>query len=317
MGAPILVADIGGTNARLALADADGLRADSFRRYRNRNFSSFAQLIDTFLRTHGVLRLQAAAVAVAGPVISGRSRLTNLDWQVDCEVLRRLTAGGPAVLVNDMVALGYAVAELPQAGLIPVSPDETGDFRNGQALILGVGTGLNASVLRRGAGTCAPVCFEAELGHAELPATLARMAAKALGPGAQEFRAIEDCLSGRGLSRIHTLLGAALPREGADIVRRAANHEAKATQTLALFAALTGAFCRASVFSYLPLDGIYLAGSVARGVFGEGGAAVFAAFESAFRAPTLFGERLAHVPVYLINDDAAALRGCLVALAQP
>ena len=309
---PSLVADIGGTNARLALADAGGVRLSTRRRYRNRDFDSFASLVQAFMAECGVRALGAVAVAVAGPVVSGRARLTNLDWEVTRDMLSALAPGGPVVLLNDMVALAYALGQLGDRGLSPICPETRPEYRNGQALILGLGTGLNASILRMtDAGM--PVCFEAELGHAELPATIRDMALAALGPGAGRFQEVEDCLSGRGLSQIHALATGEPVLDAANIVERAAAGDEGAQRALDLFCGFAGAFCRAAVFAYLPLDGIYLAGSVARGVFGHCKAADF---DAAFRVPTLFGARFAHIPVFLINDDAAALSGCVLALGR-
>jgi len=316
---PILVADIGGTNSRLALADRRGdggcqfgtVRFDTLRRYRNCDFAAFDDVVAAFLRANGGGRLSACSVAVAGPVTSGRAVLTNLRWQVDAASLSRLIGGaGRSLLVNDVVALGYGAERLPADSLTPICPVDGASRRNGQSLIVGIGTGLNASMVRK-AGLSAPVCFEAELGHGGLPLPVSTLAQEFLGCAAQEFLEIEDCLSGRGLSRIYALVSGGAAMDGAKIVAAANNGNAAASTAIEVFSTLTGAFCRQAVFSYLPLDGIYLAGSVARGVFG-GGANPH--FDAAFHAPTLFDAELGKIPVSVINDDAAALTGCLVAL---
>ncbi len=310
---PILVADIGGTNSRLALADAGmgEVRADTYRRYKNRDYGSFYEIVAAFLAAENLSACSACCVAVAGPVASQKARLTNLGWQVGAAELSAFTDGGRSVLINDLVALGYGIGHLPGRSLTPVVPMTKRAYFNGQSLIVGVGTGLNACVVRQGeAGV--PVCFEAELGHSSLPLEVVEKLTHYFGAASAGFTSVEDCLSGRGLSRIHTLVSGGAQLDGAAIVAaEMRGDDPAARKTMQILAELTGAFSRELIFLYLPLNGIYFAGSVARGIFGNGAQAGFLA---AFRSPTLFNDQLAHIPVSLVNDDAAALTGCLVAL---
>ena len=44
-----LVADVGGTNCRLALADVNGVRTDTINRFQNKKYASFSDIVRVFL----------------------------------------------------------------------------------------------------------------------------------------------------------------------------------------------------------------------------------------------------------------------------
>src|SRR6202161_309720 len=78
----ILAADIGGTKTNMALyqADNDGVKLAHQQRYVSKNYPTLTNIIHDF--SGGKLPDRISA-AVAGPVINGKSKLTNLPWQLD------------------------------------------------------------------------------------------------------------------------------------------------------------------------------------------------------------------------------------------
>ena len=72
--------------------------------------------------------------------------------------------------------------------------------------------------------------------------------------------------------------------------------------------------CQDLALHYLPRRGIYLAGSVARGVLSAGFASEFVA---GFLQSSKFDNQLNSIPVSIIREDAAALIGCLEAVCAP
>jgi len=103
---PLLVADIGGTNSRLALASKAGVAPGSVRRFVNRDYRSFRAVVETYLNDAGLSRISRCCIAVAGPVTPERASLTNMDWEISSADLHVFTDNGPVILVNDLVALG-------------------------------------------------------------------------------------------------------------------------------------------------------------------------------------------------------------------
>jgi glucokinase len=110
-----LVADIGGTHCRLAIAElGDGLpRLGAVKRYQNRDFPRLEAILDDFLDPPAAL--DSARFAVAGPTDGRRVRFTNLDWSIDTVQLAERAGLPDFALLNDFVAVGYGLAALGAA----------------------------------------------------------------------------------------------------------------------------------------------------------------------------------------------------------
>lgn len=299
----ILVADVGGTNCRFALGDAAGLQG--LMRLPNDAHDRFESALAAFLAAQGHPALRAACFAVAGPVSKGQAELTNRGWRFDASALST-HLGVQVWLINDLAALGHALPGLAPEGSMPVwDPVATLREDNGQMLVLGLGTGVNicAVQLREGGP---PACLEAEAGHQGLPWSVRALLARQTS---EDFESCEELFAGRGLARLHAALaGGAMA--GDAIVAASAGGDAAARATLGLFATLLGTWAREIALQYLPRKGLFLAGSVARGVVESGFGPDIA---RAFTAPQRFGDLVQGVPVRLLTDDMAALSGSLAA----
>ncbi|MBD58954.1 MAG: glucokinase [Citromicrobium sp.] len=145
----IVVADIGGTNARFALAtttagaislgeavklptgDYSGLPAA---------FRAFAERIGRALPTH-------AAFAIAGPVRDGRVRMTNSPWVLQFDEIARDLSLDHALFLNDFEAIAHAAGAVQTTELKPLcGPDEPLP-KDRPCTVLGPGTGLGVALL--------------------------------------------------------------------------------------------------------------------------------------------------------------------------
>lgn len=289
-----LLADVGGTNTRLALLrDGEITGRESFE---NDGFAGVAPLLAGYLA--GRRSPARLCIALAGPVGPGVARLTNRDWVIaPAELAPALGLPGPqaVTLVNDLTALALALPDLRADQVerlrLGVGPG------NGQALVANFGTGFNVGLMRMTAA--GPVAFEAELGHAALPAPLAAE----VGEG---FTTIEHLFSGAGLVRLHAALGggARTPRE---VIAQASGGETQALVTVTRMGSLIGRFARELVLFYLPRDGLHITGGMARAVLATTQGR--AAFLDALGAPGPAGALAQGMAVSLITDDAAALGG--------
>ena len=111
----ILVADIGGTNARFAVGSrsVDGaVTLGALQDFPGDDFIRPEDAIAGYLERTGA-RPAAAAFAVAGPVRGGAARLTNRDWSFTEEALRAATGAQTAVLLNDFAAAALSLPLLP------------------------------------------------------------------------------------------------------------------------------------------------------------------------------------------------------------
>ncbi|MEL7179321.1 MAG: glucokinase, partial [Pseudomonadota bacterium] len=238
-----IVADIGGTNTRVALADGRRIIEGTIRRYRNSEFPGLETVLTRYIADEGGVDPIAACVAVAGPVRDGQATMTNLDWTIDKNTLARATKAEKVAILNDLQAQGHALGHIDAANIRTIlsGPDASA---NAAKLVVGVGTGFNAApVYDLAQGR---IVTPSESGHANLPIRnemelrLCQFVSTAHG-----FPAVEDVLSGRGLERAYAFLGqeAGDPRECAaqDIMAACADgSDPRAVSAAQLFTRILG-----------------------------------------------------------------------------
>jgi len=308
------VADIGGTNTRVALADGTKVRADTVTKYRNTKYPSLNIVLRAYLEEQDT-EVSGACVALAGPTRDGVGGLTNLDWRMDEALLREATGARDVALLNDLVAQGYALDHVAESDLTPIVARPTP--RQGETrLMIGLGTGFNAAaVLSTQAG---PHVCPSEAGHANLPVRTEReLRLCRFVETAHGFPAVEDVLSGRGLERVHAFLDsnpdrAARP-DAAGIMAAAQAGDRHALETLELFIGLLGTVAGNLSLIHLPFGGVYLVGGVSRAMGPHLGPM---GFDGAFANKGRFADFMRQFPVWLLEDDFAALTGCAAYLAQ-
>ena len=305
----LLVADIGGTNTRVALAEGRQILPDTIRRYSNAEFPGLESVLRRYIEDEGGVDPKAACVAVAGPVRDGRATLTNLDWTIDKTTLMRATRAETVAILNDLQAQGHALGYLEPAVIRPIL---TGPQVQAHAarLVIGVGTGFNAApVFETANGRLVP---PSEAGHANLPIrTDADLRLCRYVETAHGFPGVEDVLSGRGLERAYAWLGdeAGDPRERSaqQIMESCADEQdERAIEAARIFTRILGTVAGNLALIQLPFGGIYLVGGVSRAFapylerFG---------FGEAFRDKGRFAGFMSNFSVSVVEDDYAALTG--------
>ena len=137
----VVAGDIGATKTRLALVEVVGtqVRVEREISYQSRNFATFEELLAEFLKdvqappTH-------AAFGIAGPVLGGSVRTTNLPWYIEADVLRQRFGFKTCTLLNDLEATAFGLSALEADGLLTLQPGDP-DAR-GNAAVIAAGTGL-------------------------------------------------------------------------------------------------------------------------------------------------------------------------------
>lgn len=310
-----LVADIGGTNTRVALARGTMVDKGTIRRFRNADHPGLETVLALYLAEAGRPAVGGVCVCAAGPVKDGVATLTNLDWTIDTAGLARSTGAVTAAILNDLQAPGHALGHVDPSLLRPVIAGA--QVAGGAMLVVNVGTGFNAAPVHETPwGRVVP---PSECGHVNMPVRseadlrLARFAETAHG-----FPGVEDVLSGRGLERLWSFVcaeaGAPSEARAADIVAAVdAAEDPRAAATGRLFCRLLGAETGNLALIHLPFGGIYLVGGVARAFAAHLGPMGFA---EAFRDKGRFAGFMRNFAVSLLEDDYAPLTGCAVYLAR-
>lgn len=142
----MLVADVGGTNARFAVAARRGGRfeIEKFEILAGDDFAAFDDAVAHYLDTTGV-RPDAACFAVAGPVRRGEVQLTNRNWHVSERGLSSRFGIAEVWVVNDFVAMARSVPELPEDAFEPLFEGEADPAM--PILVTGPGTGFGVAIL--------------------------------------------------------------------------------------------------------------------------------------------------------------------------
>jgi glucokinase len=310
-----LVADIGGTNARLAIADLDTLELANAVSLRRDGFPSLEAVAESYLQ--GVAeRPSAAAIAVAGPVVGETVRLTNSPWSFRREALRAALGLDECLFLNDFEALAHALPHLAPSDLQQIGGSAPAE--RAPKVVLGPGTGLGvAGLVWSPSGW---VALASEGGHASLAVKDAREFAmlERLTRG-RERLSVEGVVSGPGLAETYHVLAemagqTVAPVEAPEVVRRAlGGYDACAREALERFAVWLGRFAGDAALFFGARGGVYIGGGIAPQMVHALSAGTF---RHAFEAKGRMTPYLSPIPVYVILiGTKAALKGAAAALA--
>ncbi|MES1217370.1 MAG: glucokinase, partial [Bacteroidota bacterium] len=136
----ILAGDIGGTKVNIALYKAGEkeftvLKQQSFH---SKDYTSLTAIIQQFAGKDALP--EKICMAVAGPVIDGKVKLTNLSWQLDSEAMQKELQVKNISFINDLEATAFGLAGLKQEELSKL--DEGNVAQHGNIAIIAPGTGL-------------------------------------------------------------------------------------------------------------------------------------------------------------------------------
>lgn len=210
--------DVGGTNARFAIAslNGEGAQLSGIRRYGTAEHSSLGAAWQSFAADRGGELPKAASIAVAGGLGGETVKLANSPWVVRPRTLPEELGVEQLTLVNDFGAMAHAVDALGDDQLEWLAGPPRGRPADGTITVIGPGTGLGiAMILRRGGQHH---IVETEGGHVDF-APLDALEEQIL----QRLRSrhlrvsVERIVSGPGLANIYEALAAI---EGAPVRMR-------------------------------------------------------------------------------------------------
>lgn len=324
-GTLALVADLGGTNVRFALADTSApqpLRADSIRRYRVAEFGSLADAGRRYLGEMAVAP-RRGVFAVAGRVDGDRAQITNHPWVIGIEETRRQLDLDVLDVHNDSAAMSMAIVLLDAGDLHAIGPlplPTLGGINDCTFAVVGPGTGLGVGALLCRAGRYETL--ETEGGHVGFaPVTDEEIDVLRAIRARHRRVSIERLVSGPGLVNVYVALCDIADRAPDDLPPETIT--ARATQgsdrfclrAVELVAELLGAMAGDFVLAYGAWNGVYLGGGLTPKLLPwlETGA-----FRARFENKGRFAGAMARVPTAAILHPDAGLLGAaaIAALAR-
>lgn len=315
---PVLLGDIGGTNARFAVLPAPGEPVCLLPRALTAQTPSPVEAIRSALSGYRGAAPRSAMIAVATRVDRPVIRLTNAAWTIDSEAIGTALGLDRVTLVNDYapVATSVTVLSLERGDLAPLG--EVMPAGAGTRVVLGPGTGL-------GAGALVPVedrlaVLATEAGHMDFGPTDDEEAAlwRHLERVGGRVSA-EVVLSGPGMLRLARACAAYRAVECPftkpnDILAAAQEGDELAGRALDLFARFLGRYAGDLALTFEASGGVFIAGGIAPrivGVLQRGG------FRQAFDAKAPHDTWARRVPVYVIVNPEPALQGLAALVTHP
>jgi glucokinase len=316
----ILAGDIGGTKTHLAVFSFqdNNLKAEFEKTFPSQEYSGLEPILEEFFAT-GKHPIGRASFGIAGPLVDGRVNPPNLDWIVDPLSLAKTLELPSVSLLNDLEAAAY--------GIFTLAPDEflvlnEGVIRRpGNKVLIAAGTGLGETILFDDGNNYYPLASEG--GHSdfaarnELEIELLRYLIGRFGRVSYE-----RVVSGPGLSNIYDFLKdraelgvpdwfaekmAAAEDRSALISQAALAGEPEiAVQALNMFVSSYGAEAGNLALKGKAIGGVYVGGGIAPKMLNK---LRDGTFMQAFNDKGRYRELVSSIPVYVVLNEKAALRG--------
>ena len=311
-----IVADVGGTNARFGLADAESHQLRITRHYTVAEHSQFVDALGHFLADVAAAGEWTACpdsgcFALACPIVGDAMKFTNSPWMVVRDEVATALGGANVDLINDFAAVGHAIASLGPQDWVEIGGGTVDP--HAPVAVLGAGTGL---------GVCSVVPVGArhhviagEGGHVDYaPVDAVEMGI--LQQLSAEFGRVsaERVLSGTGIENIHRALCSMRgqqpqARSAANISASAvAGSDPLATEVLEIFCRGLGSVAGNLALTLGARGGVYIAGGVVPRFiefFRHSG------FMSRFLAKGRFESYLREIPVRVVIKQDLGLAGAV------
>lgn len=316
----IVAGDVGGTKCLLALFQIKNGKTSmlTVSEYASSGYSDFYSLVSEFLEENPA-KPEIAVFGIPGPIKNGEVKSTNLPWFISEKELSRDTGIPRVKLLNDLAATAYSLPGLPAKEIDPlISGEKT---RHPQRyVVIAPGTGLGQAFL-----ICKDdkkIIVPSEGGHATFaPAGL---------PEAELFRFLhkkygrvsnERIISGSGLPNVFDFLVEdqkqtpeketlenMKTRDRAIVISEMAlsNKDQVCVQAMDIFVSALAAHAANLALTFMPDGGIFLAGGIPHKIFPKLSDGLF---EKAFLNAGKMKSVVKSIPVYVINNNRAALKG--------
>ncbi|WP_137134949.1 glucokinase [Rhizobium sp. FKY42] len=312
---PILIGDIGGTNARFWILSDAKTEPQQFPNVRTADFANIDDALAREILPNANQKPRSAILAIAGPIEGDEIALTNCDWVVRPKTMIADLGFKDVLVINDFEAQALAAATLTPDYREPIGPAHEAQIAS--RVVMGPGTGLGVAGLLRARDMWFPI--PAEGGHVDLGPRSERDLQ--IFPHIERIEgrvAAEQILCGRGLVNLYRALCTAdgiEPKftDPADITSHGlAKSDAQATETLSLFVTYIGRYAGDLALIMMAKGGVYLAGGISQKIIP---AFRWPEFRTAFEDKAPHNGLMRQIPTFVVTHPQAALSG-LAAFAR-
>lgn len=314
----LLIGDIGGTNARFAMATPDRPGFHHVLELQCADFARANDAIAHYLATTGAGSPDAVCLAAAGPVVDDTVKITNNHWTISAAETRAEFGIEAVRLLNDFTAIAYAVPILAETDVRSIGHHDHGQLPNANftVAIIGPGTGLGVAGLSRRGTLLLPITGEG--GHVGFaPETELQLAI--LGVLREQFDRIsaERLIAGSGLENIYFALQTIRRESGARLSAAEIFKERHpgnlAAEAVDVFFELLGQVAGDAALTLGAADGVYIAGGIAKrypDILEE------SRFRSAFESKGRRRALMERTPTRLITHEQPGLLGAAYAVLE-
>ena len=306
---PILMGDIGGTNARFSILVDAYAEPKQFPNLHAADFKTIDDAIQQGVLDKTTVRPRSAVLAIAGPIKGDEIPLTNSHWVVRPKTMISELGLDDVLIINDFEAQALAVAHLTGDARETIGPEL--ETLVASRAVLGPGTGLGVAGLVHAQHSWFPIPGEG--GHIDIGPRTARDLQLWPHLEAIEGRiSAEQILCGRGLQYLYHALCKVegiepTLKEPADITTHGlAGTDKLAEETVSLFVTYLGRLAGDVALLFMARGGVYLSGGISQKIIP---ALKKPEFRAAFEDKAPHTAMMRSIPTYVVTHPLAALEG--------
>lgn len=306
---PVLLGDIGGTNARFSLLLGPHDAPDATSEVKTADYDSIDKALIEAVLPALPEQPRSAVLAIAAPVRGDEVPLTNCSWVIRPRQMIADLGLDTVILLNDFEAQALAAASLAREDLAPIGVLDRSE--KATRIVLGPGTGLGVAGLLFAGDTWIPIAGEG--GHVDLGPRSSRDHDIFPHLARIEGRvSAEEILSGRGLVNLYNAICAAdavplsltSPAEISD--RGLSGADVQASEAVSLFITYLARLAGDLALTFMARGGVYLAGGISPKILS---AFETSGFRTAFEDKAPHEELMKTIPTFILTHPQAALAG--------
>ena len=296
-----LIAELGGTNARLGIT-LNGTSLAKSKQYFLSDFISVETLFDKYFEEINQV-VSKAIIGVAAQVIEDEIRFTNNDIKFNQNTLKDKMFPKGLMVLNDLELQAYAIEGLSNDEIIKIG--QVKEEKKGSKVLISPGTGLGL------AGVVDTKVIFTEGGHLNIPPDSLELEGllKKFSEDKGRPPTFEDLLSGKGINFIFQSLDGSSGTQysNEEILANKDNPVCIKARKLVLY--LLAIYCKYIALIWGATSGVFLSGSIANTLLKPED---LDTFRTHFESSATMQDLLKIMPVSLIKDTNLGAKGGLI-----